>query len=214
MRHSQHMKHGRLPWPTPDQLDSEAQRVYGAITGGPRASGARLFNLTDHDGRLEGPFNAMLVSPEVGFALQELGAAIRYRTTVSDRVREVAILTLAAERRSEFEAYAHEAVGAACGLTTDEMVALRSGEAVNSLALEERVTHHCVQAMMRDRRLSDQEYEQLVTTLGETGAMEIVMLVGYYDTLDLMMSVAHTPLPEGVQPIYPARQSISESEVT
>lgn len=214
MRHSQHMRHGRLPWPTPEQLAPAEERVYSAITGGPRASGVRLFNLTDADGRLEGPFNAMLVSPEVGFALQELGAAIRYRTGLSDRVREVAILALAAERRSEFEAYAHEAVGAACGLTTDEMVALRAGVAAPTLAADERTAHHAVQQLIRERSLNDTDYQQLVDALGQTGAMEIVMLVGYYDTLDLMMSVARTPLPEGVQPIYSEGHSVAGSEVT
>ena len=67
--------HGRLPWPTPDELDEPRRAVYDAIAGGPRAAGPQAFRLTDDDGRLEGPFNAMLVSPGVGLALQELGAA-------------------------------------------------------------------------------------------------------------------------------------------
>ena len=30
------------------------------------------------------------------------------------------------------------------------------------------------------------------------GLLEVVTLIGYYDTLDLIMSAARTPLPDGV----------------
>jgi hypothetical protein len=196
------MRHGRLPWPKPDDLSAAATAVYEAITGGPRASAKRLFRSVDEEGRLEGPFNAMLVSPEVGYAQQELGAAIRYRTALTDRVREVAILTLAAFRESEFEGYAHEAVGAACGLTHAELSQLRTGSASMSLRPDERLAHTLVTRLLKDRTLDDATYAEAVEVFGETGVIELVMLVGYYDTLDLMMAVAQTPLPSGVEPIY------------
>ena len=112
--------HGRLPWPTPDELRDDQRVVYEAIVGGPRGASSP-FALTDADGRLEGPFNAMLVTPAIGAATQELGAAIRYRTSLSARQREIAILTLAVLRRSEFEWYAHERVALRAGLSRNEI---------------------------------------------------------------------------------------------
>src|SRR4051794_18477744 len=58
------MEIGRLPHPTPGELDDDQRAVYDAITGGPRGSGP--FRLTDAEGRLHGPFNAMLVNPQLG----------------------------------------------------------------------------------------------------------------------------------------------------
>ena len=84
------MRHGRIPWPTADELDEEQRAVHHAITAGPRASSAPAFSLTDDEGRLHGPFNAMLLAPRVGLALQELGGALRYRTSLTDREREIA----------------------------------------------------------------------------------------------------------------------------
>ena len=205
------MRHGRLPWPLPDELGDQAARVHEAITGGPRASGPRLFQIATAEGRLEGPFNSMLVAPEVGWAMQELGAAIRYRTSLANRTREVAILALASERSSDYEAYAHEAVGAACGLTADELAALRAGTAPESLSEEERLVHRTCRSLLTSRSLSDSDYQAAVAALGEAALMEVVMLVGYYDSLDLMMSAFQAPLPAGVDPLF-AHPTASESD--
>jgi hypothetical protein len=63
----------RIPRLGRDQIGEAQRAVYDAITGGPRAAG-RAFRLTGDDGSLEGPFNAMLLHPPLGNALQELGA--------------------------------------------------------------------------------------------------------------------------------------------
>src|SRR4051794_30937092 len=94
----------------PGDLDHEQRQLYDAIAGGPRAQGPQLFQLVDDDGCLEGPFNALLLQPGLGQALQALGAAVRYETSPPDRAREVAILVVAHHWRSGFEWYAHEAV--------------------------------------------------------------------------------------------------------
>lgn len=38
----------------PHELDEEQRRLYAAITAGDRARGPQFFELTDHEGRLEG----------------------------------------------------------------------------------------------------------------------------------------------------------------
>jgi 4-carboxymuconolactone decarboxylase len=64
----------------PSALDAEQRSLYDAIAGGRRAQGPQLFRLADADGRLEGPFNAFLLQPRLGSALQALGASVRYDT--------------------------------------------------------------------------------------------------------------------------------------
>ena len=117
----------RLPKFEPPALDAEQRSLYDAIAGGRRAQGPQLFRLADAEGRLEGPFNAFLLQPRLGSALQALGASVRYDTGVDDRSREIAILVVAAHWRSDFEWYAHEAVGRAAGLGEAELAALREG---------------------------------------------------------------------------------------
>lgn len=56
----------RLPLLSPGQLSEEQRVLYDEIAAGPRARGPQLFELVDSQGRLNGPFNAMLFSPPVG----------------------------------------------------------------------------------------------------------------------------------------------------
>lgn len=69
----------RIPRLAPDQLDDAQRELYQAIAGGARAA-TTAFRLTDDDGVLEGPFNAMLLHPPLGDALQRLGAATAVRS--------------------------------------------------------------------------------------------------------------------------------------
>src|SRR5438445_4546999 len=111
----------RLAALTPDQLDGSQRALYEQIVSGPRSTGPQHFPLVDGDGALTGPFGIMLHVPEIGRSLQDLGAAIRYRTSLGARVREIAILSVAAATSCAFEAYAHERVGRAMGLAATEI---------------------------------------------------------------------------------------------
>ncbi len=187
----------RLPKYPPDALDADRRAVYDAITAGRRASGPQLFRLVDDAGGLEGPFNAMLASPAVGMALQRLGSAIRYETGLSDRSREIAILTVAAARGSEFEWYAHERVARDAGLTEDELAALRARRRPASLSPTEAATHDTVVALVDRSDLADAEFSLARDVLGLERLVELVTLVGYYDLLALSLRVFRVPLPDG-----------------
>jgi 4-carboxymuconolactone decarboxylase len=185
----------RLPVLTPDQLDPAARELYDSITAGPRASGPQLFALTGPDGGLVGPFNAMLYAPRLGAALQELGAAIRYRTGLSARVREIAILVVAAHWGSAFERYAHEAVGRAAGLTESELTALRTHADPGLSDPVERAAYDVVRALATRQDLDDAEFAGAVATLGHPGIVELSTLVGYYATLALQLRAFRVGAP-------------------
>jgi 4-carboxymuconolactone decarboxylase len=195
--------HGRLPWPAPEELDEPARSLYDRIAGGPRAAGPQAFALTDANGRLNGPFNAMLVSPDVGSALQELGSAIRYKTQFPARVREIAILELARLRRSEFEWYAHARVGAQAGLTDVELAALHDGTPAPTLSEPEALTRDVVRSLVVEGELDDAAFAAAVETLGLRDLVDLITLVGYYESLALMLRTLRTPLPDGEAPVFP-----------
>jgi 4-carboxymuconolactone decarboxylase len=185
----------RLPVLRPADLDASRRDLYDRIAGGPRATGPQLFALTDDEGGLNGPFNAMLYAPPVGDALQALGAAVRYGTAMSDRIREIAILAVAAHWDSEFERYAHEAIGRAVGLTETEITALREetvdafGEPTELAALT------LVRALLARSDLDDTEYGRAQAQLGPAMIVELSTLVGYYGTLALQLRIFRVGSP-------------------
>ena len=185
----------RLPRFEPPALDAEQRALYDAIAGGRRAQGPQLFLLADADGRLEGPFNAFLLQPRLGSALQALGASVRYDTGLDDRCREIAILVVAAHWRSDFEWYAHEAVGRAAGLGDGELAALRDGRHAE-LAGRESVVARTAAALVVRGDLDDDEYGEAVACIGPAGLFELLTLVGYYATLALQLRVFRVPAPQ------------------
>ena len=185
----------RLRNPTPDELRTEQRALYDEIAGGPRAAGPQLFELVDRQGRLNGPFGIMLHSPAVGSALQAVGAAVRYRSVLSDRVRELAILAVAAHWNSDFELYAHVPLGRHAGLTEAEVDGVMDGTAVPFEDAGERVVLGVVRALLRTSDLTDEDYAAAQAALGEQGLVELTTLVGYYATLALQLRVFRVGVP-------------------
>ena len=220
----------RIPKLEPSALDDDQRSLYDAIAGGRRAQGPQLFRLADSQGRLEGPFNAFLLQPRLGSALQALGSSVRYETGLDDRCREIAILVVAAHWRSDFEWYAHEAVARSAGLGDPELAAVRNAglgdidpepaavrdaglgapelAAVrdgrhSALAGREAVVARTVAALAARGDLDDAEYREAVSQVGTAGVFELLTLVGYYATLALQLRVFRVPAPDdAAQPAW------------
>jgi 4-carboxymuconolactone decarboxylase len=188
------MTEPRLAKLSPAELDEPQRALYDAIATGPRARGSQLFALTDADGGLEGPFNAMLLSPPVGGALQALGSAVRYGSGLANRDREIAILVVAHAWNCEFEVYAHEAVGRATGLGDDELAAIRAGD-YEQLSEHDRLVANTAAALAVRSALSDDEFGAARDALGLRLLFELTTLVGYYATLALQLRVFDVGTP-------------------
>jgi 4-carboxymuconolactone decarboxylase len=172
----------------PADLDPEQRSLYASITEGPRAQGPRHFDLTREDGSLLGPFNALLLAPRLGSALQELGAAVRYQTSLSARTREMAILAVAAHWDSAFERSSHESAGRAVGLSVQEMSDIRAGRVPKLTDPHEQACAHLVRSLV-DGDLEDEAWATWAHVVGDATIFELTTLVGYYATVALQMRV-------------------------
>ncbi len=172
-----------------DEMTAEQVSLYREILSGPRGQGPRAVLLSSGAGGLAGPFNAMLYAPAVGHALQELGAAIRFRTHLSPRIREMAILVVAQAWDSEYERASHEPIGREAGLTEPEIEALRAGADPGFADEQERVAYWVTRALVGPADLDDQEYAAAAAALGEEGLVELSTLVGYYAILALQLRI-------------------------
>ncbi len=179
----------RLAALSSDTMTPEQVGLYREILSGPRGQGPRAVLLANGTGGLAGPFNAMLYAPEVGHALQELGAAIRFRTSLTPRIREMAILVVARAWDSAYERSSHELLGRDAGLTDPEIEALRAGTDPGFADEQERVAYSVVRSLVDSADLDDQQYDTAVRILGEQALVELSTLVGYYATLALQLRI-------------------------
>jgi 4-carboxymuconolactone decarboxylase len=184
----------RLAKLSPGSLDPAQRAVYDAVAGGRRAQGRQAFRLVDDDGGLEGPFNAFLLQPRLGHALQAVGERVRYETSLSDRAREIAILLVAVHWDSDFEWYAHAAVARSSGLEDAQLNSLRERD-FSPYDGVELVVAQTVQALVSEGDLDDEQYAAVLEAVGEPGLFELLTLVGYYATLALQLRVFRVSLP-------------------
>lgn len=178
----------RLPGFTPDQLDPAQRALYDAIANGPRRQGTRSAALVDEAGRLAGPFNAMLLSPNIGERVQALGAALRYASTMTGRAREIATLIVARDADGRYEWQAHAALGRAAGLEDGEIEAIKAGTWSFADATEQTVAE-VTREVLDQGDLTDTRYAEVAATLGEATLFELLTLIGYYRLLALQLRV-------------------------
>jgi 4-carboxymuconolactone decarboxylase len=204
--------HGRLPWLEPRHLSQPQQDTYERIIASRSGMASRASPVVDGRGRLQGPFNAMLFSPAVGGALQELGSALRSRGVLPARLREAAILEVARIRKCPFEWYSHSAAARDAGLSGEELAAIRAGADAPTLPPADRLARDLVQTLLGRRNLTEEQLAQALTALGADGVTELVTLVGYYDLLALSLQVWRTPMPGGIAGSWdgPAPQATGE----
>jgi 4-carboxymuconolactone decarboxylase len=188
----------RLDLIAPADLNDAQREVYTAITSGPRASQAGTVPIADSGGRLVGPFAVMLLTPETGNAMQRVGAAIRFGALLSPRERELAILSVAGELRSDFERLAHEPAARAAGLSQAQVNEALAGRVPGGLTEQEALTCRLARAMTAERTLSDEDYAAGIAGLGRERLAELTWLAGYYAALALALAVFRPVLPESI----------------
>jgi 4-carboxymuconolactone decarboxylase len=178
----------RLPLITPGGMTPEQSDLYGRLLGDARRGGPKAMLAKEGDGGLAGPFNALLLNPVMGDTLQSLGHELRFDGELTDRVREIVILTVATARNSAFEWDAHVRIGRRLGMSEEELEGI-AASAVTFDDPAERLAHRLSLAMVVERQVSDELYEHGVNQFGARGVFEVSVLVGYYDLLALQMRV-------------------------
>lgn len=191
------MQHGRLPWLRPDELNSDQRALYHRVTTSPRATG-RLTPLTDGEGRLHGPFNAMLTNPRLGDALQAVGTTLRRPGILPRATLEMIVLIVAVERGASYEWYAHEPLARLGGLTDAHVKAIRERRYFDLEPIGDRALIELVQASLRHEPPDESSVRTVEAAYGVGGVTQVAMTVAFYDLISTLMRTWDSPLPEGV----------------
>ncbi|HEY4606043.1 MAG TPA: carboxymuconolactone decarboxylase family protein [Acidimicrobiia bacterium] len=132
------------------------------------------------------PFAAMLHRPEIARAAADLGAVIRYRSTLSDHDRELVICTTAVERDCAFEWESHSPIARAAGVSDQTLEAIRAGDPVSDP--EDAKFVDFARELSRTGKVGDPTFDRARGHLGEEGTVELAAIVGYYTMLAVFMS--------------------------
>jgi len=161
--------------------------------------------LTDHllSGErrtMDGPFNAMLRSPEMGDLAQKLGAYLRFHSSVPRKLNELAIIITARHWNSQFEWYAHHRYALEAGVSPAIADAVAAGKRPASMQPDEEAVYSFCTELLTTKQVSDKTFDAAVKTLGERGVMDLIGVMGYYHFVSMVLNVDRYPLPEGAKP--------------
>jgi 4-carboxymuconolactone decarboxylase len=170
-------------------MDAAQRRVYERIAAGPR-------------GKVQGPLRAALHNAELADRWQALGELLRYRTTLTPRLSELAILVTGRACRSPFEWYAHRLEAERAGLEAGIIEAILAGETPLRLGEDDAIVHRYAVELNRTKSVSDPTYAAALARFGERTLVELTALVGYYTMVAMTLNAHEIPLPEGVAPAF------------
>ena len=186
----------RLPLLTPGELNADQKKVYDRMEAEqvPWATKAG-FQAEMPDGKLLGPFNALLYAPEVGQKYLDYFAAEKENTPLTQRVHETVILAVGAAWNAGYELYAHAAVGKSAGLPDAVIQAIVAGQAPEGVSEAEAAAYQFASQLAAARQVDPAAYARAKESFGDAGLVSIVMLVGLYLMTCAMLNAFEVSVP-------------------
>jgi 4-carboxymuconolactone decarboxylase len=176
----------RMPEIPLDKMTAAQRSIADAIMSGPR-------------GRMSGPFNAWLRSPELADRLQKVGEYVRFNTSLDKRINEMAILMTAQAWGAQYEWYAHAPLALKAGLDPAVVKAIGAGRKPDSMKDDEAIVWEFTTQLRRDHSVDDAIYARALEKFGEQGIIDLVAVNGYYDVVSMTLNVAHVKAPADME---------------
>jgi alkylhydroperoxidase family enzyme len=108
-----------------------------------------------------------------------------FSSTLSPRLRELAVLRVAHLSNSEYEWRHHVRMGGEVGLTEDVIEGIQRGQAADEL---DRAVLHAVDELQEKSNVSDETWTVLSDHLDERQRMDLVFTIGCYGALAMAIN--------------------------
>ena len=181
-----HLRGGRFEPLSYASMTAEQKKMADDILAGPRTS-------------LDGPFNVLLRSPEMGDLAQKFGAFARFHSSLPPRLSEFAILITARFWTAQHEWQVHHKNALAAGLSPGIIEALAAGKRPASMQPDEEAVYNFCTEVLNTKHASDGVFHAAKEKFGERGVVDMLAVVGYYQFVSMLLNVDGYPLAEGVQ---------------
>jgi alkylhydroperoxidase family enzyme len=178
----------RIPYPDPSQAPDAVTETLAAVPP------LNIFRMLAHAETALRPFLRF-----AGTILQDL--------QLDPKLRELAILQVAARAEAEYEWVQHVAIGLAIGLADDQVAAVERGaiDGDPSLNDAERAVLQFTVEVMDSPRVSDETFAAVRAHLSPREIVELMLTVGNYLMLARVMTTLELEIDEAVGPPDAAR---------
>lgn len=163
----------RVPYVDRAEMDAEGQEIYDRIRRDRNAD------------KVGFQFRTLLHSPKAAGFLTSMGAELRFKSVLPERLKEFAITVVAREWNSAIEWTAHAALAAKAGVSAASIEAIRTGKAPATLTGEEQVITRFVHQLLRDKNVTDDAYAAAQKLLGTRGVVDLTLTCSYYTAINM-----------------------------
>lgn len=147
-----------------------------------------------------GPFNVLLRSPEMGDIAQQLGARVRYHSSLPARLNEMAILLTARHWTAQYEWYAHKRLALQAGLSQAVVDAIAAGRRPSPMQKDEQALYDFSTQLLDTKQVTDPVFRDAISAFGERGVVDLLCNMGYYQLVSMILNVDRYPLPADAKP--------------
>ncbi len=149
---------------------------------------------------LGGPFNVLLRSPEMGDLGQQLGATMRFHSSLPTPVRETVILITGRFWGAQYEWIAHKRAALQAGVNPAIIDAIAAGKRPTSMPADVEAAYNFLTELFKTKQVSDATFQAAKDHFGERGVVDIIGLSGWYTIVSMALDVDRYPLAKGVEP--------------
>ena len=174
----------RIPLVNRDRLPEGEQAAYDAF-------------MESRDGRPNvGPYVLIAHMPEMAQRLEALRTYIRGEASLSQKLQELVMLTVAREMDCAFIWYAHAATARQAGVRDDIVDRLREKQELPDLDPDEQAAVNFARELLQNRRVSQATFDVASNRFGQRGTMTLTNLVACYAVLAYNMNTYELEAPE------------------
>ncbi len=168
---------------TSDELTPEQKAVFDAIA-------------STRGGTVPTPFHVLAESPQLASLTQALGAFCRYRTGLSPRLSELAVLITAAHWGAEYEFAVHTPEALKAGISQAAIDALRAGKAPSFEDDDSKLIFEFATTFFAKHDIPDALFQEAVARFGRRRIVELAGVLGYYSGLAMLLRIFRVAAPE------------------
>jgi 4-carboxymuconolactone decarboxylase len=143
-----------------------------------------------------GPYALLLHMPEVAQRLEALRVCIREEKSLSQRIQELVMLTVAREMDCAYIWHAHAAIARETGVQNGVVDDLREKRALTGLDADQQAAVDFARELLRNRKVAEATFDRARTSFGRRGTLTLTNLVGCYAMLAYVMNAYELEAPE------------------
>lgn len=179
----------RLPKLTPETMTPRQRELHDKIVG--------------KRGKVGGPYQVWLNSPELCERVESLGAYLRWESVLALKYRELSLLIAARFFDAQYSWNAHADAAIKAGIRPDTLQAIAERRPPPFNDDEERTFYGFAMEVLENHFVAQETFDAARAAFGDQGIVDIIGALGTFSMLAMLLNTFEVDLQKDVPPPYP-----------